>query len=98
MKKRRVVITGIGVVSPNGIGKENAWQGMSSGKSGVKLVDSFDVSMFNTRIAAEVEAVTLTPNILGFFESRGTDRRRGNWNIRRMGIDGQSMADRWDPG
>ncbi len=54
MKKRRVVITGIGVVSPNGIGKENAWQGMSSGKSGVKLVDSFDVSMFNTRIAAEV--------------------------------------------
>jgi beta-ketoacyl-acyl-carrier-protein synthase II len=54
MKKRRVVITGIGVVSPNGIGKENAWKGMSSGKSGVKLVDSFDVSMFNTRIAAEV--------------------------------------------
>jgi beta-ketoacyl-acyl-carrier-protein synthase II len=54
MKKRRVVITGIGVVSPNGIGKENVWQAMSSGKSGVKLVDSFDVSMFNTRIAAEV--------------------------------------------
>ena len=54
MKKRRVVITGIGVVSPNGIGKENAWKGMSCGKSGVKLVDSFDVSMFNTRIAAEV--------------------------------------------
>jgi beta-ketoacyl-acyl-carrier-protein synthase II len=54
MKKRRVVITGIGVVSPNGIGKENVWKGMSSGKSGVKLVDSFDVSMFNTRIAAEV--------------------------------------------
>jgi beta-ketoacyl-acyl-carrier-protein synthase II len=54
MKKRRVVITGIGVVSPNGIGKENVWKAMSSGKSGVKLVDSFDVSMFNTRIAAEV--------------------------------------------
>jgi len=54
MKKRRVVITGIGVVSPNGIGKDNAWKAMSSGKSGVKLVDSFDVSMFNTRIAAEV--------------------------------------------
>ena len=54
MKKRRVVITGIGVVSPNGIGKENVWQAMSSGKSGIKLVDGFDVSMFNTRIAAEV--------------------------------------------
>ncbi|MDP2941790.1 MAG: beta-ketoacyl-[acyl-carrier-protein] synthase family protein [Candidatus Omnitrophota bacterium] len=53
MTKRRVVITGIGVISPNGIGKENAWRGMSSGKSAIKLVDSFDVSVFNTKIAAE---------------------------------------------
>lgn len=53
MQKRRVVITGLGVVSPNGIGKDNAWQGMSSGKSAIKLVDGFDVSLFNTRIAAE---------------------------------------------
>ena len=54
MKKRRVVITGIGVISPNGIGKDNVWKAMSSGVSGVRLVDNFDVSMFNTRIAAEV--------------------------------------------
>ena len=54
MQKRRVVITGLGVVSPNGIGKDNVWQAMSSGKSAVRLVDSFDVSLFNTRIAAEV--------------------------------------------
>jgi len=54
MAKRRVVITGIGTVSPNGIGKENVWIGMSSGKSGVRLVDGFDVSIFNTKIAAEV--------------------------------------------
>jgi len=54
MQKRRVVITGIGVVSPNGIGKENVWVGMSSGKSGIKRVDGFDVSVFNTKIAAEV--------------------------------------------
>ncbi|MDP2904936.1 MAG: beta-ketoacyl-[acyl-carrier-protein] synthase family protein [Candidatus Omnitrophota bacterium] len=54
MNKRRVVITGIGVISPNGIGKENAWKGFSSGKSAVKLVDGFDVSVFNTKIAAEV--------------------------------------------
>ena len=54
MNKRRVVITGIGVISPNGIGKDNAWLGMSSGKSAVKLVDGFDVSVFNTKIAAEV--------------------------------------------
>ncbi|MCX5711431.1 MAG: beta-ketoacyl-[acyl-carrier-protein] synthase family protein [Candidatus Omnitrophica bacterium] len=54
MLKRRVVITGIGVVSPNGIGKDNAWKGMSGGVSGIKRVDGFDVSVFNTKIAAEV--------------------------------------------
>lgn len=54
MNKRRVVITGIGVISPNGIGKINAWEGFSSGRSGVRLVDSFDVSVFNTKIASEV--------------------------------------------
>jgi len=54
MNKRRVVITGIGVVSPNGIGKDNVWKGMSGGISGVKRVDGFDVSIFNTKIAAEV--------------------------------------------
>ncbi len=53
MNKRRVVITGIGVISTNGIGKENVWQGMSTGKSAVRLVDGFDVSVFNTKIAAE---------------------------------------------
>jgi beta-ketoacyl-acyl-carrier-protein synthase II len=54
MKKRRVVITGVGVISPNGIGKENAYNAMVRGKSAVKKVDSFDVSIFNTKIAAEV--------------------------------------------
>jgi beta-ketoacyl-acyl-carrier-protein synthase II len=54
MTKRRVVITGVGTISPNGIGKEAVWQGMSSGKSGIRLVDGFDVSVFNTKIAAEV--------------------------------------------
>lgn len=54
MVKRTVVITGIGVISPNGIGKEDAWEAFVSGKSAVKLVDGFDVSLFNTKIAAEV--------------------------------------------
>jgi beta-ketoacyl-acyl-carrier-protein synthase II len=53
MSKRRVVITGIGVISPNGIGKEAVYQAMCAGKSGVRRVDSFDVSIFNTKIAAE---------------------------------------------
>lgn len=54
MNKRRVVITGIGVISPNGIGKDKVFHSMVNGVSAVKLVDSFDVSIFNTKIAAEV--------------------------------------------
>jgi len=54
MNKRRVVVTGIGVISPNGIGKENAWKAFISGKSAVALVNEFDVSLFNTKIAAQV--------------------------------------------
>ncbi|MFH1856849.1 MAG: beta-ketoacyl-[acyl-carrier-protein] synthase family protein [Candidatus Omnitrophota bacterium] len=54
MSRRRVVVTGLGVISPNGIGKEQAYQSMISGKSAVKKVDGFDVSSFNTHIAAEV--------------------------------------------
>ncbi len=54
MKKRRVVATGIGVISPNGIGKEACWDGMINGRSAIKRVTEFDVSMFNTKIAAQV--------------------------------------------
>lgn len=54
MHKKRVVVTGIGVISPNGIGKDNAYNAMINGKSAVRLVDGFDVTAFNTRIAAEV--------------------------------------------
>ena len=54
MRKRRVVITGVGTISPNGVGKDNAWNAFVTGKSGVRRVDGFDVSVFNTKIAAEV--------------------------------------------
>ncbi|MBU1124760.1 MAG: beta-ketoacyl-[acyl-carrier-protein] synthase family protein [Candidatus Omnitrophica bacterium] len=54
MAKRRVVITGIGMISPNGIGKENAWNAFIKGKSAVKRVSEFDVAVFNTKIAAQV--------------------------------------------
>ena len=50
--KRRVVVTGVGVISPNGIGKDACWKAMTNGVSAVRLVDMFDVSMFRTRIAA----------------------------------------------
>ncbi|MCA9408959.1 MAG: beta-ketoacyl-[acyl-carrier-protein] synthase family protein [Candidatus Omnitrophica bacterium] len=51
---RRVVVTGVGIVSPNGIGKEACWNSMINGVSAVKRVTEFDVSLFNTKIAAQV--------------------------------------------
>ncbi|MBF0484935.1 MAG: beta-ketoacyl-ACP synthase II [Candidatus Omnitrophica bacterium] len=55
MEKRRVVITGIGVVSPLGTGVESFWNAMVSGKSGVKRITKFDPAQFDTQIAAEVK-------------------------------------------
>ncbi|NLP37219.1 MAG: beta-ketoacyl-ACP synthase II [Firmicutes bacterium] len=52
--KRRVVITGIGAITPIGIGKREFWQGLEAGKNGVDRVQSFDVSLFPTQIGAEV--------------------------------------------
>ncbi|MFN4226583.1 MAG: beta-ketoacyl-[acyl-carrier-protein] synthase family protein [Candidatus Ratteibacteria bacterium] len=52
--KKRVVITGIGVISPNGIGKENFWNALKEGKSGIKRITSFDTSDLPVKIAGEV--------------------------------------------
>ncbi len=53
--KRRVVVTGVGVVSPIGIGKNAFWQSLISGKSGIGLVTHFDASSYPCRYAAEVK-------------------------------------------
>jgi 3-oxoacyl-[acyl-carrier-protein] synthase II len=52
---KRVVITGIGLVTPIGIGKDIFWQNCLLGKSGVKKITSFDVSDYNCKIAALVD-------------------------------------------
>ena len=54
MTKRRVVVTGLGVISPNGIGKEAFWENTISGRSGVRRVTDYDVSQFRSQIAAQV--------------------------------------------
>src|SRR3954467_12374831 len=51
---RRVVITGMGCVTPLGIGREAFWNGLVSGKSGVRRIETFDPSSFPVQIAAEV--------------------------------------------
>lgn len=52
---RRVVVTGMGLVIPNGIGVESAWRNICEGKSGIGPITRFDASGFETRIAGEVK-------------------------------------------
>ena len=56
--KRRVVITGIGIISSVGIGKDNFWKSLINGKSGVDRITHFDPTNFTTQIAAEVNDFT----------------------------------------
>src|SRR6266699_7289049 len=52
--RRRVVITGLGVVAPNGIGKEDFWNACIAGRSGIRHITRFDASLLPTHIAGEV--------------------------------------------
>jgi 3-oxoacyl-[acyl-carrier-protein] synthase II len=52
--ERRVVVTGIGAVSPNGIGRENFWAATRRGTSGIRKIRSFDPSSLPVRIAGEI--------------------------------------------
>ena len=60
MNKRRVVITGMGIVSPVGSKIEKAWDNIREGNSGIGLVDNFDTTDFNTRIGGSVTDFDVT--------------------------------------
>jgi 3-oxoacyl-[acyl-carrier-protein] synthase II len=55
MNKRRVVITGMGAVTPIGIGLKEYWEGLIEGRNGVDLITHFDTTKFDTKFAAEVK-------------------------------------------
>jgi len=68
MARRRVVVTGLGVVCPVGVGVEETWRGIVAGKSGIGPITQFDASTFPTRIAGQVR---------NFEPERVRDRARG---------------------
>lgn len=60
MTKRRVVVTGLGIVSPVGKGIEEAWANVLAGRSGITRVTRFDASAFASQIAGEVKGFDVT--------------------------------------
>jgi 3-oxoacyl-[acyl-carrier-protein] synthase II len=73
MRSRRVVVTGLGLVSPVGVGVEESWAALVAGRSGVGPITLFDASTFPTRIAGEVK---------GFDPSKYMDRKEVRRNDR----------------
>ena len=54
MQKKRVVLTGLGAITPVGNAVKDLWNSLLEGKSGIKKIQSFDVSRFSSQIAAEI--------------------------------------------
>jgi len=55
MERRRVVVTGMGVIAPNGIGTENFWNALTHGRSGISKVTHFDATSYPSQVAGEVK-------------------------------------------
>jgi 3-oxoacyl-[acyl-carrier-protein] synthase II len=85
MSRRRVVVTGLGLVSPVGIGVEESWSALVAGKSGIGPITLFDASTFPTRIAGEVK---------GFDPTKFMDRKEARRNDRfiQFGLAAADMA------
>jgi 3-oxoacyl-[acyl-carrier-protein] synthase II len=73
MSRRRVVVTGMGLVCPVGIGLEESWQALVAGRSGIRPITHFDASTFPTRVAGEVK---------GFEPERFMERKEARRNDR----------------
>src|SRR5690606_12799271 len=72
--KRRVVVTGMGILTSLGSELEQFWGNLLEGKSGVSLIEAFDVSEYPTRIAAEIKGFDLTNYGIDKKEARRMDR------------------------
>ena len=70
MKGNRVVVTGLGAVTPLGLNVKTSWEGICAGRSGVAAITQFDASAFTTRFSASVKDLSVD----GYLETR--DARR----------------------
>jgi beta-ketoacyl-acyl-carrier-protein synthase II len=71
---RRVVITGLGIIAPGGIGKEPFWKSMVEGRSQTALIESFDTSQFISKVGAEVKGFDPSDFGISSDKAAGMDR------------------------
>ena len=69
-KRRRVVVTGMGVVTPIGLGIEEFWKNSLDGKSGGGKITSFDAAQYDTKIACEIKGF----DPLNYIDKKATNR------------------------
>src|SRR2546430_16433125 len=65
MAKRRVVVTGMGIISPVGVGSAAAWENILACRSGITGITRFDAALFPSRIAGEVKDFDVTKYLSG---------------------------------
>jgi len=98
LARRRVVITGLGIVSPVGNTVEEAWQNILAGKSGISAVTKFDTSTFPVQFAGEVKNFDITQYISAKDARRMDDfihfgLAAGIQAVRDAGLDNEGTAD-----
>lgn len=74
MNPRRVVITGLGVIAPGGIGKDAFWDSMINARTQTGLITAFDTSGFLSKVAAEVKGFNPAVFGISYEEASGMDR------------------------
>ncbi|WP_153132847.1 beta-ketoacyl-ACP synthase II [Dechloromonas hortensis] len=98
MARRRVVITGLGIVSPVGNTVEEAWQNILAGRSGIALITKFDTSTFPVQFGGEVKNFDITQYIPAK-DARRMDHfihfglAAGIQAVRDAGLDKENVAD-----
>ena len=97
---RRVVVTGIGMVSPLGASVSSTWENLISGQSGVRQIDSFDVSDLPVKIGAQVPLGDQSEGFFDFSRWVNVKDRKKNENFIIFGIAAASQAifdSGWEP-
>ncbi len=87
--KRKVVITGIGIMSPVGKNKTEFWESIRNGRSGVSLIQAFDTTAFDCKIAGEIKDF----NPVTYIEDRKRARRMDKFTQFAMAAAKEAIAD-----